>query len=270
MPLIWWALAGTALVVGIMAAPSGPAAPSIRVATTTSVFHPPVQIASSKNGLTSSTNWAGYAVTGATFTSITASWVQPAVTCPTNQQQDAAFWVGIDGFQKGSNTVEQTGTDSDCNKGSKKKPGGPTYYAWWELFPAGSNNLSTASFPVGPGDTMTATVNGSGTTFNLTIQDVSRGWTFSTPALTASGATGSSAEWITEAPSICKGSACNTSKLADFGLVSFTNAAADGAPVSSALFTQNQIDMMKGKKTVKAATSSITGGTSFNVVWHHN
>src|SRR5262245_16449591 len=59
-----------------------------------------------------STNWSGYAVTGApgSITRVKGSWTVPAVQGPcTAQFQASSFWVGIDGFM--SNTVEQIGTD---------------------------------------------------------------------------------------------------------------------------------------------------------------
>src|SRR5215467_11203890 len=54
-----------------------------------------------------STNWSGYAATTGTYTSVSASWIQPAGNCPSwFGSQYAAFWVGLDGFS--SSTVEQT------------------------------------------------------------------------------------------------------------------------------------------------------------------
>ena len=55
------------------------------------------------------------------------SWIVPPVTCPSTPSQYSSFWVGIDGDN--SNTVEQTGTDSDCSTGT------PNYYAWFEFYP---------------------------------------------------------------------------------------------------------------------------------------
>ncbi len=80
------------------------------------------------DGAATSTNWSGYAVTGpaGSVTDAKGSWIVPSVTC-SSAASYSSFWVGIDGF--GSNTVEQTGTDSDCQSGS------PTYYAWYEFYP---------------------------------------------------------------------------------------------------------------------------------------
>ena len=66
-----------------------------------------------------STNWSGYANNnsgGNTYSNVSAHWTQPAITCPTKEEQLAAFWVGIDGYT--SNTVEQAGTLAQCFEGT--------------------------------------------------------------------------------------------------------------------------------------------------------
>ena len=71
------------------------------------------------DGTTESTNWSGYAVTGAagSVTSVSGSWVVPASTCGARSSAEyASFWIGIDGWT--SSTVEQIGTDSDCSRGT--------------------------------------------------------------------------------------------------------------------------------------------------------
>lgn len=233
------------------------------------VYHEPIQIENSIHGLVTSPNWSGYADTGASFTTVVGTWVQPAASCPAGQQTASAFWVGIDGFLSSSTTVEQAGTESDCIKGTKKIPGGPSYYAWWEMFPALSNNLPVKQYPVSPGDTISAQVTGSGSTFTLTVSDQSKGWSFSPPPQSASSASSSSAEWIAEAPSICK-SSCKEAKLTNFGSVSFSGASANGNAISASIFSNNQINMTKGKKLVKASASALSGGSAFSVTWHHN
>src|SRR6185369_1208757 len=47
-----------------------------------------------------STNWAGYAVAGSRYTSVSASWTQPAVSC-TSTNTWSSFWVGLDGYNSG-------------------------------------------------------------------------------------------------------------------------------------------------------------------------
>ena len=200
----------------------------------------------------SSTNWAGYAATGTTFSSVSASWVVPTVTCTLGNQYSSS-WVGLDGFN--SPTVEQTGTDSDCAAGA------PTYYAWYEMYPAASVVLGK---PVAAGDQMSASVAAStATTFALTITDATTGWT-RTFTKTSSTATRTSAEVIEEAP-------CCTAKgailpLANFGVINFTNAEANGQPIGS--FTHQRINMVSTTGVTKATTSALSIG-AFSVTWHH-
>lgn len=197
-----------------------------------------------------SSNWAGYAATGRTFTSVSASWVQPRVTCGSATTY-SSFWVGIDG--DGSNSVEQTGTEADCS-------GGVAYYSsWYEMYPAYPVNYSNS---VSPGDHFTATVSVSGSTFTLKLSDVTKGWT-KTTTKSSSSAAKASAEIIAEAPSSSSG----VLPLANFGTASFTGSTANGQAIGN--FAPDRINMASGS-TTKATTSSLSGGTNFSVTWNHS
>jgi hypothetical protein len=220
-------------------------------------------------GVQTSQNWAGYAVTGATFSNVAGSWTQPTGTCPKNQLQEAAFWVGIDGYSSSDPTVQQIGTDSDCTKGKGKKGGGPHYYAWYQLYPESDVVLSSSTYPVTPGDAITASVSTYGSGYILSISDGSK-WHFYTGQTPEIQPQNSSAEWIAEAP--CTGSNCKILPLADFGSIGFTSASANHQAISYSGFKDNQIDMTNksGKKT-KAQTSALSGGGSaFSVTWLSN
>jgi hypothetical protein len=197
-----------------------------------------------------STNWSGYAVTGGRYTSVSASWTEPSVSCSGTAY--SSFWVGLDGDT--SSTVEQTGTDADCSGST------PQYYAWTEMYPKYPVNLSQ---PVKPGDKLTASVttNGSGA-FTLTISDSTQGWTNTTSARLKS-ATLASAEVIAEAPSSRSG----VLPLANFGSVGFTGATANGVAMDQ-LSGLDPITMASGS-TVKAQPSTMSGG-SFSVTWKHS
>ena len=121
----------------------------------------------------------------------------------------SAFWVGLDGYN--STSVEQLGTDSDCDSGTS------SYYAWYEMYPNPSVTLPS-QYPVQPGDQMSASVtaNAAGTSFTLAIKDATAGWSYST-AQTGSGFARSSAEVIAEAPSSCTVLFCSEVPLADSG-----------------------------------------------------
>ena len=131
-------------------------------------------------------NWGGYVSFGS-FTTATASWTEPAVTCNSTDNLFAP-WVGIDG--DGSSTVEQTGVETDCSSGS------PVYSAWYEMYPASPVYYNVS---VGAGDHITATVTRTATnTYRLDLSDTTKGWSKSTTkSLTSRHA---SAEAIIESP----------------------------------------------------------------------
>ena len=241
------------------------AAPASASAATT----PPVSIVPHlAAGTASSLNWAGYAVVSSagSVSDVRGSWTVPAIqgACPSTNQY-SSFWVGIDGFN--SNTVEQTGTDSDCRSGA------PTYYAWYEFYPHPSKVISRLA--VHAGDVMSAEVGYSGGRFTVTIQDITTGASFSTSAK-VQRAQRSSAEWVAEAPSSSGG----ILPLADFGTVNF---GADTTGVASTCVATvggvtgsvgsfgssvQSITMVTSSGAVKAQTSALsTDGTSFSVTW---
>ncbi|MEV6641061.1 G1 family glutamic endopeptidase [Amycolatopsis sp. NPDC051371] len=131
-------------------------------------------------------NWGGYVSFGS-FTTATASWTEPTVTCRSSNDLFAP-WVGIDG--DGSSTVEQTGVETDCSSGH------PVYSAWYEMYPAAPVYYNVS---VGAGDHITATVTRTATnTYRLDLSDTTKGWTkTTTKSLTSKHA---SAEAIIESP----------------------------------------------------------------------
>lgn len=224
-----------------------------------------------------STNWSGYAVTGATGSISIAqgSWAVPSVTCGVGETSYSAFWVGIDGFT--SSTVEQTGTDSDCSNGV------PHYYAWFEFFPNPSRLIST--LVVSPGDEIAArvTYSASAGTFQVAIKDYTTGKAFST-SHAVSGAARSSAEFIVEAPAICGIFHCSLAKLSNFGTANFGGDTNPGLPGITCAVQMNgnlaalgsygssvqQISMVSqsNSNVIKAQPSALsTDGTSFSVQW---
>ena len=238
--------------------------------------HAPVSVRHVRDdGTADSTNWSGYAVTGAngSVTSVSGSWIVPASTCGKGSAAEyASFWVGIDGWS--SNTVEQIGTDSDCSNGK------PSYYAWYEFYPEPSYN-ATGMADLTPGDKMSATVSWDETTraFTLTITDETADLTFTktfTPVLPRAR---SSAEWIAEAPASSKG---NVLPLANFGTVylgqDYTSIAGTNYATISGVtggigsFGSNvwMSDMINETSSVPMATPSIltNDGSSFLVTWY--
>jgi Peptidase A4 family len=216
----------------------------------------------------SSTNWAGYAVTGATgsVTFVQGSWVQPTVTCSRSTTY-SAFWVGIDGYS--SRTVEQTGTEADCSGGTA------IYSAWYEFYPA--YPVTFTKVVVHPGDVFEASVTFAGGKFTATIKDVTTG-TSGHHTKAVSTAKRTSAEWIAEAPY-----SGGVLPLADFGTAHFGKDATSVAATNEAtisgttsvlgLFSSSSIHQinMKSGGVTKALTSAVTpDGTSFNITWKHS
>jgi hypothetical protein len=203
-------------------------------------------------------NWAGYAASGppGTFTSVSSSWTEPAVTC-TAQQTFSSFWVGLDG--DGTQTVEQTGTEADCNNGQA------SYQGWFEMFPSAPVFYNN---PVAAGDAMSASVvaNGGGA-FTLTLSDQTQGWTQTTHQTSATAQLGS-AEIIAEAPS----DATNVLPLSSFGTVNFTAALVDNAALgtSPAAQTLAALTMVSAAGVTEATPSALTNGDSFAVTWDSN
>ncbi len=200
----------------------------------------------------SSLNWAGYDDIGGSYTSVSASWVQPAVTCSSRKSSCSSFWVGLDG--DGSNSVEQTGTEADCSHGQA------VYSSWYEFYPAFPVNYPDT---VAPGDSFTASATyAGGSSYTLVLRNNTRGWTRTTTG-SAPGAANASAEVIAEAPS--SGSVL---PLANFGSMTFTDATVNGSALGSVPTTQ-PLTMVTSGGTVKCSVSALSGGTSFTATWHH-
>lgn len=206
-----------------------------------------------------STNWSGYAAhlpRKHTFHSVSASWIQPRARCGASTGKEyAAFWVGLDGFN--SNSVEQTGTDSDCVGTT------PHYYGWYEMFPAAPVNFKTT---VKPRDHMSASVTFTGTAkYTLVLTDTTRHWTHTIVKRNATFAR-SSAEVITEAPSSSATGA--VLPLADFGTVRFSLVRINGLVLSKE--TPSRIVMVENNSAALPLDStSVLGnaGGAFSNTW---
>ena len=225
-----------------------------------------------------SDNWAGYVIADTmpaqvlprhrpgraaiagigTVTDIRAQWLIPTVTC-TARDTYSAIWVGIDGETDG--TVEQVGTGVDCTNGQ------PNYYAWFEIFPRPSQDIS--QFPVKAGDNVSAEVkyNGAGV-FDLTVQDLNSGQNFST-SRTNLRALRQSAEWVVEAPANQNNQVL---PLAAFSTITFTQAKAtingQQCTISQCTWSHGALVMESPDRKLKAYPSPLNAnGSSFSVAW---
>jgi hypothetical protein len=227
---------------------------------------------------TRSTNWAGYAIhrAGASFRQVSATWTEPTAVCVPGQPSYSAVWVGLGGYKPTSDSLEQTGTEIDCNAA-----GQVVSSAWFELVPAPSKSVS---LPVHPGDVMHATVTVTGHTVAIDLDNVTRKQSFHR-TLTASSVDVSSAEWIVEAPSECVSQfACQALPLANFGSVSFASASVtlrSGAigTITNHRWSRTKIDLIAGSQRMivarntgdvegTAAPSALqSGGSAFDVTY---
>lgn len=276
-------LPGLAAVAGAAMIVSGSLAPARIAPVRSPRQHRPVDVrARHFDGSYESTNWSGYAVTGSNFTQVTGSWIVPASSCAAGSSAEyAAFWIGLDGWN--SNSVEQTGTDSDCSNGT------PSYYAWYEFYPEPSYYAGRMT-NLKPGDVMTASVsyNSSKTQFTATITDTTSGATYTatySPSRFRGGTPArSSAEWIAEAPSGYVGRKIEVLPLADFNVIKLgpdftlpadaqTATIGTGSPASIGSFGANVNSTTMVTDTSPSAPmatpSPLTSdGTSFYVTWN--
>ncbi|MCU1363736.1 MAG: hypothetical protein JWM55_1564, partial [Acidimicrobiaceae bacterium] len=218
--------------------------------------------------VTTSSNWSGYADTGGVFSAVSAQWTVPTVTCSGMGYTSAVQWIGIDGY--GSSTVEQDGTDTDCDGTT------PSYGAWYEMYGDASVNdgysveLSTTSYPVAPGNVIDASVSFASDVWTLRLEDATAGWTFSTLITSPTPAPGqTSAEWIVEDPEVCL-SSCSAATLSDYGSVTFTNASVtdNGATGSIASVPDTAIEITDGSGNVMSSPGVLSSGaTTFTDTW---
>jgi len=223
------------------------------------------------DGSSDSANWSGYAVTGTGFTDVRGSWHVPEVNCNVTPNSQSGFWAGIDGFDGDTNTIEQTGTASNCIGTT------PQYYAWYQFYPVGYVQLT--NFPIQPGDVIGAEVKYlGGETFQIRIHNHRTNQLF-VQNQNVSGAERASAEWIAEAPAT--GPACaDIVPLADFNVANYgvdytsdsgTNTAIDSTTNGRISYFGSNVQqntMVSCSGITEAVPTSLTSdGTSFRVWW---
>jgi len=199
----------------------------------------------------SSSNWSGYAASGGTFTSVTATWTVPTVAA-TSGGADAT-WVGIGGLT--SNDLIQAGTQAMVD-GS----GTVEYSTWIEVLPQSSRNVPLS---VSAGDSVTVTVTQqSGNDWLIAMKNNTTKGTYSVTVQYASS--NSSAEWVQEAPSVGRGLV----SLDQFGVVQFSGASAvrDGKAMSLSALGAKAITMINAQGQAIAQPSTLSSdGSSFTV-----
>lgn len=228
------------------------------------------------NVSSSSTNWSGYVAAQNiakpvpyTVTVVAGSWIVPNIQAM-GQDTWCSMWVGIDGA--GSPTVEQIGTEHDIKNGIQ------SHYAWYEMFPLGSQEI--VGFPVAVGDQISASVayiplNGNilqpnSDLFILQIFNNTKKLYTSIPVITSSRMQRLCAEWIVEAPWLNK-----TLPLSNFAIASMFNCACIinniAGSINNPAWQFESMDMIDTNGALKASTSPLSpDGKSFSVSWKHS
>jgi Peptidase A4 family len=211
-----------------------------------------------KANTNSSTNWFGYnqgtlEKSNTLFNSITGDWTVPTATQHTaGQAESSSDWIGIGGGCVDSgctatdSTLIQTGTEQDVSS-----TGGASYSAWYELVPAPS---LTINMTVAPGDHMHAALSEvvpDSNTWTITLQDVTRGETFTTTAPYSS--THATAEWIEETPLLI-GTNAGFASLPNLSNPAWTSATVNGA--SAGLKASEAMDLIDSNGKVIGAPSA--------------
>jgi hypothetical protein len=198
--------------------------------------------------------WSGYAIDGSNATQVIGTWQEPPATCLPGEKSFSSPWVGIDGDN--SNTVEQTGTDTDCSNGT------PYYYAWYEMYP---KNTVVLPMTVTPGDIFTGSVAYNGGIFTLSLTDDTTRVT-ATEQIATSKPHRSSVEWIVEGP--------QGGLLTDFGTVPFRSASAaisgNRGGLSSFGGAAQSITMVNNDGAVRAQPSAVSRNSSFTDTFVQN
>ena len=270
MPLQRFGILGALAVLPVTAQVYAPVSPQAKVEARR---HGLATVQRRPDGSRTSPGWSGYAATApkGSITDVKGSWIVPAVICSGSSNSLSAFWVGIDGLKvdgKANTTLEQIGTESDCNNGT------PNYYAWYEFLPQDPTEIIL--FTVAPGDTISAEVSYGGGQFTVTIKDETTGASSGPISAAVVGAQQSTVEWIAEAPSI----GTVIQPLADFGTVVYGNdytnitntcdatVGAQTGPIGS-LPNSFPITMVNNDNgTIEAIPSPLSSDeSSFSVTW---
>lgn len=218
-------------------------------------------------GANQSNNWSGYnqgalEQGGKTFHSVAGNWSVPTATPrKSGEAEYSATWIGIGGgcIDAGctatDGTLIQDGTGQDIDA-----TGHASYYAWWELIPAPSVNLSVsgctpdASCTVGAGDKISSSIDSiANGAWTMSMRNLTRGWTWSMTVSYSS--TEGSAEWIEETPVVIDNSGKVTvGPMPNLSSVNFDLATTNGA--SAGLKATEQIQLVDLNRTVIATPSA--------------
>jgi hypothetical protein len=232
----------------------GAGAGSAAIPATTALFHRPIVVV----GTNQSNNWSGYnqgtlEQGGKSFHQISGTWVVPTASAhKAGENEYSASWVGIGGgcidatCMVTDSTLIQAGTSQDVDTAGRA-----TYYAWWEIIPAPSVQVS---LPVAAGDTVT--VNIAETTpqlWSIGINNVTTGQSWSTTVPYSS--TYATAEWIEETPVVIDNSgAVSIGPMPDLSSVNFDASTTNGT--NAGLKSSDAMQLVDANRVPLATPSS--------------
>jgi len=212
------------------------------------------QVLPKQNADTASLNWSGYATApGSGVTGVKSTFTVPSVSpIPPGF---AANWTGIGGYS--TSDLIQAGTSEDAVQGN---------YAWYEILPASETPITSGctgdpTCTVNAGDVVTVDIHSVGANlWSVSLTDAGH-WSWQKNITYAS--TGSSAEWIFEAPTLVVQTIPANTGVNHFGPTStFT----DGSGTHT-IAQSNPVSIAMGTGLVNEATPSALAadGQSFNV-----
>lgn len=196
----------------------------------------------------------------ATNNAVKATWTVAAAHCSFGENSLSAVWVGLSSRSSDNSLLAQTGITIGCENGV------PQYQGWWEMYPSPSVTLNQTILP---NDTITAGTTYSGGAFVLTLDDVQRGWHFSTTQTGGRASDTRFALCVVEAPSLIDPTTnqATVASLTNFGSINVT-CQVNGQPLGNG--PQNDIFQMASGGIPKATTSPLDStGSQFTVQWQH-
>ncbi len=248
----WNALAASALGMAAVLLPVGASSGAAVMHGGAAIYVPHGLVPQGLSQFHDSTNWSGYAETGAkgSYTSVGGSWTVPKASATSGRSTYSSAWIGIDGATNSS--LIQTGTDTEYVNGKAH------YDAWWEILPADAKVIP--SLTISPGDSMTGLITKGSPSWTITITDNTTKKSFT--ILKAYTGPATSIDWIVERPEV-NGS---QSSLARYGSVTFTGATVNGA--NAALKTADEYYMFRNSSNttiISIPGAPNAAGNSFTV-----
>lgn len=215
-----------------------------------------------------SNNWCGYLAASNlaspvpnTVTAVYGSWIVPDIK-RSNNNRYCSIWIGMDGYFDAP--FEQIGTRHNYINGEEQ------HSAWFQVSPG--NSFTINSFPVNPGDVISASVEYSGNnTFTLVINNDTQMVSFPVPTSFTQSSTAprASAAWIIEAPD-----QNGTPPLANFNTIYRWGCIANIDGILTSLdndsWQNTDISMVMINGNPKATASTILQDNgSFFATWEH-